>query len=131
MLTTRLGRAMSTRVTRPMCVMTQGLPISIRWASGLPARTPERTAELERLAEEHNGFLFGEIPLPEGQSREWEDWEYIYPPMMGGGFFLYFVLYSCRPYYDMDEWARAEALKRLAANEVEGGDENEDEDEDE
>jgi hypothetical protein len=24
-------------------------------------RTPERTAELERLAEEHNGFLFGEV----------------------------------------------------------------------
>ena len=24
-----------------------------------PERTPERTAELERLAEEHNGFLFG------------------------------------------------------------------------
>ena len=24
-------------------------------------RTPERTAELERLAEEHNGFLFGEL----------------------------------------------------------------------
>tara|TARA_B100000524_G_scaffold123783_1_gene60892 strand:+ start:243 stop:428 length:186 start_codon:yes stop_codon:yes gene_type:complete len=26
-----------------------------------PVRTPERTAELERLAEEHNGFLFGEV----------------------------------------------------------------------
>eukprot|EP00966_Prymnesium_polylepis_P012890 296695-Prymnesium_polylepis.1 len=26
-----------------------------------PPRTPERTAELERLAEEHNGFLFGEV----------------------------------------------------------------------
>ena len=24
-------------------------------------RTPERTAELEKLAEEHNGFLFGEL----------------------------------------------------------------------
>lgn len=24
-------------------------------------RTPERTAELERLAEENNGFLFGEV----------------------------------------------------------------------
>ena len=25
------------------------------------ARTPERTAELEALAEKHNGFLFGEL----------------------------------------------------------------------
>ena len=32
-------------------------------------RTPERTAELERLAEEHNGFLFGELPLKPGESR--------------------------------------------------------------
>ena len=24
-------------------------------------RTPERTAELEKLAEQHNGFLFGEV----------------------------------------------------------------------
>ncbi len=35
-------------------------------ASSAPAvdasgRTPERTAELERLAEQHNGFLFGEL----------------------------------------------------------------------
>lgn len=29
--------------------------------ASVPARTPERTAELERLAEEHNGFLFGEV----------------------------------------------------------------------
>jgi hypothetical protein len=28
------------------------------------ARTPERTAELEALAEKHNGFLFGELVRP-------------------------------------------------------------------
>ena len=27
----------------------------------LKGRTPERYAELEKLAEEHNGFLFGEV----------------------------------------------------------------------
>lgn len=32
-------------------------------------RTPERTAELERLAEEHNGFLFGEVVRPFNDPR--------------------------------------------------------------
>ena len=44
-------------------------PALARFASETPAimldpnrgRTPERTAELEKLAEEHNGFLFGEL----------------------------------------------------------------------
>jgi hypothetical protein len=30
-------------------------------AADTSGRTPERTAELERLAEEHNGFMFGEV----------------------------------------------------------------------
>ena len=39
--------------------------------SNFPPRTPERTAELERLAEEHNGFLFGEVVrgAPAGLAR--------------------------------------------------------------
>ena len=59
-------------------------------------RTPERTAELERLAEEHNGFLFGELPLPEGQSRQWEDWEYIYYPLMTSATLIYAVAFFYR-----------------------------------
>jgi hypothetical protein len=59
-------------------------------------RTPERTAELERLAEEHNGFLFGEVPLPEGQSRQWQDWEYSYVPLMLSAWVIYGVAYYYR-----------------------------------
>ena len=36
-------------------------PAGLRLASGVPARTPEQTEHLEKLAEEHNGFLFGEV----------------------------------------------------------------------
>ena len=59
-------------------------------------RTPERTAELERLAEEHNGFLFGEVPLAEGESRQWADWEYSYYPLMTSAVVLYSVAYIYR-----------------------------------
>ena len=59
-------------------------------------RTSERTAELEKLAEEHNGFLFGEVPLPEGQSREWEDWEYSYTPLMTSAFLIYGIAFWFR-----------------------------------
>ena len=59
-------------------------------------RTPERTAELERLAEEHNGFLFGELPPKEGESRQWEDWEYIYYPLMTSAFLIYATAFVYR-----------------------------------
>lgn len=62
----------------------------------LPPRTAERTAELERLAEERNGFLFGESPLADGERRQWEEWEYIYYPFMTSAFVLYGPL-RCRP----------------------------------
>merc|ERR1719446_203571 len=78
-------------------------------------RTPERTAELERLAEEHNGFLFGEVPLPEGESRKREDWEYAYIPLMSSAFILYAVLFACRPVADIDQVCREEAIRRMAA----------------
>ena len=51
---TRLGAGL--RVS-PQAVRRAGT-VAVPDQSG---RTPERTAELERLAEEHNGFLFGEL----------------------------------------------------------------------
>jgi hypothetical protein len=107
MLAARLasrGRCLAARQTRALATGTY------RVAGGnVPAqdpnvdrnlgRTPERTAELERLAEEHNGFLFGEVPLPEGQSRQWEDWEWIYYPLMTSATLIYAVafFYRCVP----------------------------------
>ena len=143
-------------------------PALARFASETPAimldpnrgRTPERTAELEKLAEEHNGFLFGELvrapdarpsrgvpcprsshprprppslatrrphadvcpplptaqPLPKGQSRQMEDWEYFWIPGMSLAFILYGTAFYFRPYHE-DEWARSQALQRLAAKE--------------
>lgn len=64
-------------------------------------------------------------PLPEGQSRQMEDWEYFWVPGMGLAFVLYGTAYYFRPYHE-DEWARAQALQRLAAKEG-GGDEEEEE----
>ena len=48
-------------------------------------------------------------PLPEGQRREWEDWEYSWMTMMPLGFVLYGIAYYNRPYHSIDEWARARA----------------------
>ncbi|KAL1495482.1 hypothetical protein AB1Y20_016848 [Prymnesium parvum] len=84
--------------------------------AAFPPRTPERTAELERLAEEHNGFLFGEPPLPEGQTRKKEDWEYTYIPLMSLAFIMYGVIYAFQP-EDTTQWARTQALMRKAAAE--------------
>eukprot|EP00965_Chrysotila_dentata_P203403 6181691-Pleurochrysis_carterae.AAC.1 len=79
-----------------------------------PPRTPERTAYLEKLAEEHNGFMFGEVPPPPGESRKIETWEYIYIPGMTLAFVLYGVAYWYRPPSPADR-ARLEALKRIEA----------------
>ena len=54
-------------------------------------------------------------PLADGQSRQWEDWEYTWVPMMTSAAVLYFIAYYFRPYHSMDEWARARALERMAA----------------
>ena len=60
MLRPSLGR-LATAVARRPAALCQ----SSRLASGITAaRTPERTAELEALAEKHNGFLFGELVRP-------------------------------------------------------------------
>ena len=64
-------------------------------------------------------------PLPEGQRREWEDWEYSWMTMMPLGFVLYGIAYYNRPYHSIDEWARARALERMAAKEAAGDDEDE------
>jgi len=82
-------------------------------------RTPERTAELERLAEQHNGFLFGEVPLAEGEKRQWEDWEYSYVPLMSMAFFLYGLAYCFNPRGTAADVAREEALRRMAEAEEE------------
>ena len=64
-------------------------------------------------------------PLPEGQRREWEDWEYSWMTMMPLGFVLYGIAYYNRPYHSIDEWARARALERMAAKEAAGDAEDE------
>mmetsp|Transcript_19326 Transcript_19326/g.32804 ORF Transcript_19326/g.32804 Transcript_19326/m.32804 type:complete len:123 (-) Transcript_19326:536-904(-) len=92
--------------------------------SSSAVRSAERTAELERLAAEHNGFLFGELPLPAGQKRVWETWEYIYYPMMGGAFVLYGLIFYFKPHDSIQEWARTEALSRMVAK-ADGAEEEE------
>ena len=82
-------------------------------------RTPDRTAELERLAEEHNGFLFGELPPREGERRQWEDWEYSFVPLMSSAFIIYGLAYYFRPQKNIAAWARQEALSRSAAGDDE------------
>lgn len=66
MLRSVVGRAAA---RLPLTPLPRVAPALARFASETPAimldpnrgRTPERTAELEKLAEEHNGFLFGEL----------------------------------------------------------------------
>ena len=65
-------------------------------------------------------------PLPEGETRKWEDWEKMWVPGMTLAFVLYGVAYYNRPFHE-DEWARAQALKRMAAKEAEAGGEEEEE----
>jgi len=91
-----------------------------------PPRTPERTAELEKLAEEHNGFLFGELPLKPGEVRVKEDWEAPWVYGMTFAFALYGVAYYFRPKHSLEEWARVEALKRMAAKANGEGEDDED-----
>ena len=59
----RLAAARSRAIAAPLLrgqTRNLGAPVSADFDKNL-GRTPERTAELERLAEEHNGFMFGEI----------------------------------------------------------------------
>ena len=65
----------------------------------------------------------GAQPLEEGQSRQWEDWEYSWTPLMCSAAALYFVAYYFRPYHSMDEWARARAIERMNALEASASDE--------
>ena len=58
-------------------------------------------------------------PLPAGQSREWEDWEYSYVPLMSSFFILYGVAYFWRPHKNIQEWAHNEAVRREASEEEE------------
>ena len=50
----RRGAALAPLQRRSMGAVSNQIDMNV-------GRTPERTAELEKLAEEHNGFLFGEI----------------------------------------------------------------------
>jgi len=89
--------------------------------SDLPSREVLK-AELEVMAEQNNGFLFGEIPPPPGQSRKWEDWEGLwYGGMVVAGVFLAGGLYF-KPDSTVQTWARWEALRRKRAMEEAGED---------
>lgn len=57
MLSLHRGRA-SLSFARLACA---GRAVHMQDSINTAPRTPERTAELECLADEHNGFLFGEI----------------------------------------------------------------------
>ncbi len=43
-----------------------------------------------------------------------ETWEYYFPQMMWGGMLLFGIIQMNKPYINMDEWAREEALRRNA-----------------
>ena len=43
-----------------------------------------------------NGFLFGELPLKPGESRQWEDWEYSYYPLMTSAVVIYALAWYYR-----------------------------------
>ena len=58
-------------------------------------------------------------PLPEGQSRQWEDWEYSYTPLMISAFVIYGAAYYYRPKGSAQEAAHREALARMEAAEEE------------
>ena len=107
-----LAAALRRQPVRTLAAVTTGVDRNL-------GRTPERTAELEALAEEHNGFLFGEVPLKEGEKREWEDWEYSYVPLMSSAFIIYGLAFYYRPKGSALDVAREEALRRMATEEEE------------
>ncbi|EOD24847.1 hypothetical protein EMIHUDRAFT_238253 [Emiliania huxleyi CCMP1516] len=88
-------------------------PAGLRLASGVPARTPEQTEHLEKLAEEHNGFLFGEVPPPPGEKRKKEDWEYYYPPLMTSALALFLFTWLNQPLSSVEDEAMEEAKRRM------------------
>ena len=88
------------------------------------SRSPQIRARLSAPPSPHRAAPRPQ-PLPEGQRREWEDWEYSWMTMMPLGFVLYGIAYYNRPYHSIDEWARARALERMAAKEAAGDDEDE------
>ena len=61
----RSWRTCTATRTSPLSSCSFGAHVSARGVSAVhqhtTGRTPERYAELEKLAEEHNGFLFGEV----------------------------------------------------------------------
>ena len=63
--------------------------------------------------------MLGEVPLPEGESRKWQDWEYSWVPLMFSALFIWTVAWNFRPKLGLANWARTEALARLEAEESE------------
>ncbi|MEW5297049.1 MAG: hypothetical protein WDW36_000283 [Sanguina aurantia] len=63
----------------------------------------------------HNGFLFGETPLPAGQSRQWQWWEPIWYIGYGGFAVAIFTIYNAKPLEALDirYWAAPRAAKEL------------------
>jgi len=62
---------------------------------------------------EPGGHLFGEKPLPKGQKRKWESWEYIWNFGIWGCFAYAGIGLYYKPDMGIGIWARAEAEKRL------------------
>jgi len=71
-----------------------------------------------------NGNLFGETPPPPGQSRIWEDWEIPwYTACFLAPTILIVGLYN-KPNTNLTDWAREEAIARLAVKEAALGEED-------
>jgi len=63
----------------------------------------------------HNGFLFGEIPPPHGQSRKWQWWEPIWYAGYGTFFAGVYLIYQTKPLeaLDIKYWAKPRAEAEL------------------
>ncbi|KAJ1616723.1 ESSS subunit of NADH:ubiquinone oxidoreductase-domain-containing protein [Pavlovales sp. CCMP2436] len=94
---------------------------SFKTLSDLPSREVLK-AELMQMAEDKNGFLFGEVPPPPGQSRKWEDWEFPWYFGMGGCLLYAAIGLAYKPDCKIQTWARGEAIRRKNALEEQGGD---------
>jgi len=70
-------------------------------------------------------------PLKPGEKRAWESWEDIWVIGMTSAFVLYGIAFYFKPVHNMEDWARNEALRRMAVKAAAEDDEAEDEEDEE
>ncbi|OCH95792.1 hypothetical protein OBBRIDRAFT_788001 [Obba rivulosa] len=88
----------------------------------LPSRAGRLVPSLRRYASSHgspynepSGWLFGEKPLPPGQKRKREEWEWIWYIGMIGTMGVASVLLYYKPDTSINAWALKEAKARMEA----------------